>query len=157
MVWDIKRYRLCSCVPNRQTHDIWRWRYWRLSRESYSQHSSECPLYPSTQKTDSVRITCMLTALFLSRVIEYAFIITSGAGGFAISPQLTVLRVVDNGGSAMWEVESLVYSAIRAKGEESAQRLEDGIGRLRSLFCAGQASPFDVDPEGRTLLHVSHI
>ena len=99
----------------------------------------------------------MLPALFLSRVIDYAFTITSGAGGFAISPQLTVLRVVDNGGSAMREVESLVYSAIRAKGEESAQRLGDGIGRLRSLFCAGQASPFDVDPEGRTLLHVSHI
>ena len=99
----------------------------------------------------------MLPALFLSRVIDYAFTITSGAGGFAISPQLTVLRVVDNGCSAMCEVDFLVASVITAKGEESAQRLEDGIGRLRSLFCAGEASPFDVDSDGRTLLHVSHI
>ena len=99
----------------------------------------------------------MLPALFLSRAIDYTFAITSGAGGFAISPQLTVLRMVDNGGSAMRKVEHLVHSVITAKGEESAQRLEDGIGRLRSLFCAGKASPFDVDPYGRTLLHVSQI
>ena len=99
----------------------------------------------------------MLPALFLSRAIGYTFAITSGAGGFAISPQLTVLRMVDNGGSAVLQVATLVHSVVEANGEESAQRLEEGIGRLRSLFCAGKASPFDVDPYGRTLLHVSHI
>lgn len=99
----------------------------------------------------------MLPALFLSRAIDYTFAITSGAGGFAISPQLTVLRMVDNGGSAVSEVGSLVQSVFEERDEEFARRLGDGIDRLRSLFCAGVASPFDVDPDGRTLLHVSHI
>ena len=99
----------------------------------------------------------MLPALVLSRAIDYTFAITSGAGGFAISPQLTVLRMVDNGGSAVSQLIDLVYSVLVKRDEDFAQRLEDGIDRLRSLFCAGEASPFDVDPDGRTLLHVSHI
>ena len=99
----------------------------------------------------------MLPALFLSRAIDYTFAITSGAGGFAISPQLTVLRMVDDGGLAMLEVRSLKYSVDAESDEKIAQRLEYGIECLRSLFCAGEASPFDVDQYGRTLLHVSHI
>ncbi len=41
--------------------------------------------------------------------------------------------------------------------EEVVHSLEDVIEKLRWLFCAGDASPFDVDQDGRTLLHVSPI
>ena len=90
-------------------------------------------------------------------MIDYTFSVRSGAGGFAISPQLTVFRMVDNGGSAASQLLDLVYSVFAGRDEDSAQRLEDKIAGLRSLFCAGEASPFDVDPDGQTLLHVSHI
>ena len=90
-------------------------------------------------------------------MIDYTFSITNGAGGFAISPQLTVLRMVDNGGSAASLLINLVYSVFVETDKDCVQRLEDKIDGLRSLFCAGEASPFDVDPDGQTLLHVSHI
>ena len=99
----------------------------------------------------------MLPTWFLSRMIDYTFSITSGAGGFAISPQLTVLRMVDSGGSAAFQLMELVHSVFSETDEDCAQCLEDKIDGLRSLFCAGEASPFDVDPDGQTLLHVSHI
>ena len=158
-VWDVKRYRLCSCVPNRQTHDIWKgWRYWRLSRESYSQHSIECPLYPNTQKTKSVKIRCMLPTWFLSRMIDYTFSITSGAGGFAISPQLTTIRIVHGDYSPAFSQVGLLRDLMIQHDKKGAvQLLDDIIGGLRGLFCAGYASPFDVDEDGRTLFHVSYI
>lgn len=90
-------------------------------------------------------------------MIDYTFSITSGAGGFAISPQLTVIRMVDHNGSAFVQVKYLVQSILINEDEAAAQYLKNMIERLRRLFCAGEASPFDVDPYGRTLLHVSHI
>ena len=158
-VWDVKRYRLCSCGPNRQMHDMLEgWRYWRLSWESYSQHSIECPLYTKLQKTQSVKIRCMLPTWFLRRVIDYTFSITSGAGGLAISPQLTVVRMVDGSCSpAFHQAYRLVTSSFLGRRHGEAPTLEDEIKVLPGLFCAGDASPFDVDQYGRTLLHVSHI
>ena len=98
----------------------------------------------------------MLPTWFLSRTIDYTFSITSGAGGFAISPQLTVIRMVGYH-SAFHQVEYLVHFVLTDKDEAAAQHLEKEIERLRGLFCSGEASPFDVDRYGRTLLHVSHI
>lgn len=98
----------------------------------------------------------MLPTWFLSRMIDYTFSVTSGAGGFAISPQLTVLRMVDTGGSTVFQ-DYLTHLGF-AKGEDfTVQILGVEIKRLRWLLCAGEASPFDIDPDGRTLLHVSHI
>ena len=160
-VWDVKRYHLCSCRPNRQIHDMLEgWRYWRLSWESYSQHSNKCPLYTKTQKTQSIKIRCMLPTWYLRRMISYTFSMTSGAGGFAISPQLTVIRMVDRDRSpAFLQVsERNVISFIFAKPVKGVVHpLEDVKESLRSLFCAGDDSPFDVDQDGLTLLHVSHI
>lgn len=158
-IWDVKRYRLCSCVPKRQTHDIWKgWRYWRLSRESYSQHSIKCSLYPNAQKTKTVRIRCMLPTWILSRMIDYTFSITSGAGGFAISPHLITLRIVHGYHSpAFSKVRLLNGLMVQEDRKGAVQLLEDILGGLRGLFCAGSASPFDVDKYGRTLFHVSYI
>ncbi len=92
-------------------------------------------------------------------MIDYTFSITSGAGGFAISPQLTVIRMVDgNRSPAFVKVSSLICPSLPVTGYDRAiHLLEDVIESLRGLFCAGDASPFDVDQFGRTLLHVSHI
>ena len=99
----------------------------------------------------------MLPALFLRRAIDYTFTVTSGAGGFAISPQLTVLRMVDKWRASSYQVLGLVHVIGNKSEEVLGQFLEDVIKRLRKFFCAGEASPFDVDLDGRTLLHVSHI
>ena len=91
-------------------------------------------------------------------MINYTFSITSGAGGFAISPQLTAIRMVEgNRSQAFIQIINLPYS-IHVKRKERAVHVgEDVIASLRGLLCAGDASPFDVDEDGRTLLHVSHI
>ena len=92
-------------------------------------------------------------------MIDYTFSITSGAGGFAISPQLTVIRMVD-----VWD--SPAFTQARAaedtlidmyQEERVVHRLRDVIETLRGLFSAGDASPFDVDEDGCTLLHVGHM
>ena len=91
-------------------------------------------------------------------MIDYTFSITSGAGGFAISPQLTVVRMVDgNRSPAFVKVHSLIFYLPGEGDDRVAHLLEDVIESLRGLFCAGDASPFDVDQFGRTLLHVSYI
>ena len=155
-VRDVERYRLCSCGPNRQIRDMLKgWRYWRLSWESYSQHSNKCPLYRKTQKTHSVRIGCRLTTWVMRRMIEYTFSITSGAGGFTISPQLTVVRVVDRS-PAFLQIHRIVESSFPHQRKGIVPTVEDEIKILRGLVCAGYASPFDVDQYGRTWLHVSH-
>ena len=159
-VWDVERYRLCSCGPNRQRRDMLKgWRYWRLSWESYSQHHNKCPLYTKTQKTQSVKVRCMLPTWCLRRIIDYTFSITSGAGGFAISPQLTVIRVVDRWHSPAFMQVCAADDALIDMYQEKrvTHRLRDVIETLRGLFIAGKASPFDVDHNGRTLLHVSHM
>ena len=97
----------------------------------------------------------MLPTWFLSRMIDYTFSIISGAGGFAISPQLTVIRMVERHHSPDFdEVYRLVDCTPR---ERVVQLLENLIESLRGLFCAGDASPFDVDRHGRTVFHVSYI
>ena len=158
-VWDVERYRLCSCGPNRQRRDILKgWRYWRLSWESYSQHSIKCPLYTITQKSQSVNVRCMLLPWYLRKMIDCTFSITSGAGGFAISPQLSVIRVVDrNRSPAFLQVDRLFEMLWLDSTKGVVNLLQDAIEDLRRIFCTGYASPFDVDHDGRTLLHVSHI
>ena len=91
-------------------------------------------------------------------MIDYTFSITSGAGAFAISPQLTLIRMVDNDRSpAFLQVHDL-FTNLRQEAEQGvAHHLENAIKNLRRVFCNGSASPFDVDQNGRTLLHVSHI
>ena len=92
-------------------------------------------------------------------MIEYTFSITSGAGGFAISPQLTVIRVVDGDRSTAFLQVRAAEEALQDMSQEErvVHRLRDVIESLRGLFSAGDASPFDVDQDGRTLLHVSHM
>ena len=92
-------------------------------------------------------------------MIVYTFSITSGAGGFAISPQLSVIRVVDRERSpAFVQVNYSTDVLVEMYQEERVvHRLRDVIETLRGLFSAGEASPFDVNQYGDTLLHVSHM
>ena len=101
----------------------------------------------------------MLPTWFLRRMIDYTFSITSGAGGFAISPQLSVIRVVDRERSpAFVQVNYSTDVLVEMYQEERVvHRLRDVIETLRGLFSAGEASPFDVNQYGDTLLHVSHM
>ena len=92
-------------------------------------------------------------------MIEYTFSITSGAGGFAISPQLTVIRVVNwEDSPAFIQAQAAEEAFIDMSQEERVvHRLRDIIETLRGSFIAGEASPFDVNQSGCTLLHVSHM
>ena len=90
-------------------------------------------------------------------MIDYTFSITSGAGGFAISPQLTVIRMGHVYHSQAIFVIAELLSSMSFEEEGVCDLIEDAIEKLRGLFCAGDASPFDVDQDGRTLLHVSYI
>ena len=89
-------------------------------------------------------------------MIDYTFSITSGAGGFAISPQLTIVRVVRWDSPAFLQVQQLFANLLVGSEREMVQAPKYMIKKLHRLFCTGVASPFDVDQDGRTLLHVSH-
>ena len=91
-------------------------------------------------------------------MIDYTLSITSGAGGFAISPQLTVVRMVDRDSSpAFLQFQRLSYDLVRKPEKGVVHYVENTIEGFRELFRTANASPFDVDQDGRTLFHVSHM
>ena len=92
----------------------------------------------------------------MSRVIEASDSISQGAGVFSISPGLHCAHVVPCNNPAF----KLMYLNLLRKrwtiGNEEHLKiaLQIAIDEVEDLFHDGMASPFDVDLDGNTLLHV---
>ena len=83
--------------------------------------------------------------------------ITRGAGGFSVSPGLRRANVVPANNPAFELLDRFVdrlRTAPTMNISEMELSLETGIQHLERLFCDGKASPYDVDLQGNTLLHV---
>lgn len=94
---------------------------------------------------------------FLAGALEASISITRGAGGLSISPNLRCARLVSRDSPAFKLVDHLYpefyVMSPKYMGELEAL-LDTSIHGLALLFRDGKASPYDVDLEGRTLLHV---
>ena len=162
-----KRYQRCSCKPQHNsayamissesscysgTTSIPKWMF-IFKTESMSHHLG-CHLFVRSCSTTVAKICIKRCGAFLSGAIEASIAITRGAGGFSISPGLQCARVVPASNPA-FELVDRISNRIRETDIGGLQlALEAGIQDLARLYRDGKASPYDVDLEGDTLLHV---
>ena len=132
--------------------------------ESMSHHHS-CPLFPKSANTTKARVRLTSCGTFLARAIEASISINRGAGGSSISPVLQCAYKVHD--KATFQLIDLNFNVPPRDGmrdlmmdpfSQNLRHLEASldirIHELERLFQAGKASPYDVDLEGNTLLHV---
>lgn len=99
------------------------------------------------------KFACNLT--WLSCSVRFSLQATRGAGGFSISPTLTVRGVVRPDSPAFSVLERMkTFAGSLEQGEQDAMSV---IRDLRIVFDRGEASPTEVLPNGDTLMHVSPV
>ena len=118
-----------------------------------SSHHESCPYYLNTEWSNRIGIDTRMFNTVLSRVVDGTFSISFGARGVSISPSLSLRHIFRPNSPAFLLLSSVGRGGI---GERPFERSpEDLRAEFRRLFHSREASPFDVDQEGRTLLNVS--
>ena len=165
-----KRYQRCSCKTKHNstyTEISSKSSYfrttskptWRFIVETGSMsHHKACPLFVSPSSTTVAKFHMKRCGAFLSGAIEASISITRGAGGFSISPGLRFAHVVPANNPAfelLHRLRDMYFSPGQTNSiGELELSLETGVQDLTRLFRDGKASPYDVDLQGSTLLHV---
>ena len=127
--------------------------------ESMSHHYS-CPLFPKAANTTKAKFRLTSCGTLLARAIEASISIKRGAGGSSISPVLQGAYVVhDKATFRVLDLYKPEYYHMMLYAPDGGRRrlealLDSRIHELQRLFGTGKASPYDVDLEGNTLLHV---
>ena len=131
------------------------WIY-RSGLSSTKLHRRTCPMLLTSPAVVTARLSIGICGALLRGVAEATFSITRGAGGFSISRALHCMRVVDYNTKTFRLAASLVEDCPYAcRIEDWEYRLNRRIQEIECLFREGQATPYDVDLWGNTLLHVS--
>lgn len=120
----------------------------------------------SAASTFTAKVRIKHCGALLAGAIEASLSIIRGAGGSSISRVLQCARVVPQNSPAFplfrpfamryksgFGCAILIRSKVTSTVETKAQ-LEIYMHRLARMFSDGRASPYDVDLEGNTLLHV---
>lgn len=158
-----KRRQRCSCklrLNSTQTSYFGMTSYskWKLIFETQSMsHHPTCHLFASSPSTTVARFCIKRCGAFLAGALEASISITRGAGGLSLSPNLRCARLVSRDSPAFKLVDHLdwEFNVLPPKDIGELEALVDiSIHGLALLFRDGKASPYDVDLEGRTLLHV---
>lgn len=166
-----KRYQRCSCKSKYnstyteissensyfKTTPNLKWKF-MFETESTSHHPA-CCLFAISSRTTVARFGIKRCGAFLSGAIEASISITRGAGGYSISPGLRCAHVVPANNPAfklLYRLHEVYrsYALYETNIDQVRVSLETGIQDLARLFHDGRASPYDVDLEGKTLLHV---
>ena len=85
----------------------------------------------------------------LAGVLQASFACTTGAGGASFSPSLNFRNVVGYHNSPTF------VTVARIGYEDFENDVQEAIENIRQMFQERQASPYDIDVNGNTLLHVS--
>ncbi|KAF4808296.1 hypothetical protein CGCSCA5_v012626 [Colletotrichum siamense] len=110
--------------------------------------------------TWSAGITFRAFRGLVSAAVDVSLLITTGAGGFGISPSFTyfpmrerspAFRVVE---VLLWAFRTMRY---KSTDEDVAKVFERGIHILKTVFTSGASSPFEIDRNGDTLLHAASM
>ena len=93
----------------------------------------------------------------LNRAIAMAFSMSSGAGGFSISPSFTYYATVDEDSAPAFRLlETLSDAYWYCDRDDSLNGLSELVSRkILGLFQERQASPTDMSSYNKTLLHVA--
>ncbi|KAL3300202.1 Ankyrin repeat-containing protein [Colletotrichum asianum] len=154
----------CTCNPRR----ILRRQKRSLGPVSFAKeavtektHGIECPFAVfNTHGTNtwSTGITLRAFRGLVSAAVNVSLSITTGAGGFGISPSFTYFHM--RASSPASQVVDIWLSALGTVGHkltnaELVKLSERGIQTLKTVFTARASSPFEIDIKGDTLLHAA--
>ena len=167
-----KGYPKCSCKPKHNStyteisSEISYFRKipklkWKIIFETESMnHHPACYLFASSSSMTVARFGVKRCGAFLSGAIEASISITRGAGVLSINPGLRCAHVVPANSPAfqlLFRLRNSFDTGPKRNIGEVESSMETGIQNLARLFRDGKASPYDVDLEGNTLLHVRLI
>jgi hypothetical protein len=156
---------LCICRSRRrlQRKNL-NWGSFIFSLESaMEQHLPGCPLIQASgaESTRKVALTYTGIRRLLNSAVQLSFAMTSGAGGWSISPNFIYYPTVDRTTAPTFRILDLLRrSRIRllrdkeALGSTGRFNLESSaLASLLRLFRSGKASPRAVDHNNQSLAH----
>lgn len=176
-------FRQCNCKASSFATEVLSSSF-RLFLNTRSEHQPHCPFHKRFQGSISLGAHASLFPL-IGKALQVTFAAKFGAGGFSLSPTLNVTNVIQRSASPAFSLFDTAYPRFRTKiyltkTKERAIRtsqiihhdlvrfyywkwdiagiekyLEFIIAQLEYLFLSGQASCYDQDEYGRTLLHVN--
>jgi hypothetical protein len=114
-----------------------------------SRHSKHCPCYIDDEETKTFGLQVSTFSRLLSGIVQLKFELTTGSGRFTLGHPLIFRAVVPCDSPAFNLVDSISYFS---KDVDNCIALLST--KLRKLYRNREASPYDVDPNGRTLFHV---
>ncbi|KAF5501517.1 hypothetical protein CGCS363_v006072 [Colletotrichum siamense] len=153
----------CTCKPRRILR-----RHKRsvgpvsFAREAVTKrvHVIGCPFAVfDTQRTNSWSAGITLRAFrgLVAAAVDVSISITTGAGGFGMSPSFTYFPVRES--SPAFEAVKVLLDALhpsfKLTNEEHTKIFERGIHTLRTFFTSRASSPLETDTNGNTLLHAA--
>ena len=129
---------------------------WNMSfTAKYTDHEVTCPLFANYL---SVFTATVWSKRFLGGAINASISIAKGAGGFSIGPNLRYRRMVSNDSLSFALV---TFSCINIDDVRKLSTLDSllhsRLKKIQQAFATGKASPYDVDWQGNTILHVRFI
>ena len=128
---------------------------WNFSMHSANRnHDRDCPHSSCVETSWSMRLSLACCSKFLARAVEASLSLTRGAGGTALSPNLQFRCLVSYDSPAFGLMgkpfpDDMTFDDMKTVASQRVQI-------LRQMFQDGKASPYDVDIDGNTLLHVSN-
>ncbi|KAF4845035.1 hypothetical protein CGCSCA4_v007030 [Colletotrichum siamense] len=161
---DIRSQFHCTCNPRRIVRRQKRsFGPVSFAKEAVTKraHVSGCPFAIfDTQKTNSwsASITFRMFRGLVAAAVDVSLAITTGAGGLGMSPSFTYFPLRES--SPAFEVVDALSMAFGVRqwaltDEEVTKIFERGIHTLKTIFTSKASSPFEIDANGDTLLHVA--
>jgi hypothetical protein len=139
-----QRSRVCDCKPVTNTKTTM-WPF-NITRSRTQQHKPGC-LYSKFQQIHTrLQIRVAICGFRLQRKAEISFDICSGGGVFSFMPAWRIQRVVSG--------DSPAFALLDQLRKDDVGITRDYDQRMLQLFERREATPYDIDMNGRTLLHV---
>ncbi|KNG90108.1 hypothetical protein ANOM_002095, partial [Aspergillus nomiae NRRL 13137] len=137
----------CTC-PNGSPNRL----YGRTPGPSVSPHRPLCPVNAKSMKLTTTYTRAVLCTTLLNYSVKLSFTVTSGAGGFSISPKLEFHAIVTEDSPSFTFIRHLIFCCFRQSlGVEAPVAYSQ---TLAQMFQDGAASPSDTLANGMTLLHM---
>lgn len=125
-------------------------------------HLPECRYanYETEHSTKSLSISYSGLHGLLSKAVDVSMSLSTGAGGFSISPNITIQLMVDEKQSPIFRIMDLFKHCIRGSYNHGpADRpimlrvLRTGVQRMLEQYLSRKRSPYEVNSSGKSALH----
>ena len=159
----LTEFRRCNCakILRRQTKSLWT-STWSLSwsDSAASHHLKTCQYWNPYQEVWTRKLSVSHVNLLAAMALSASFRISKQAGIFSISPSLTLRGVVNASSPAfalLKDLEKLYSTFLSGADRVRITKIEKQTSLLNHsllrLLKEGAVSPYEVDENGRTLLH----